>query len=140
MKRRDINCSLGRLTWSNPQRRKTTSQYRTSPKPHSKKVGRWRVEVRGRTVVCAGAKHAYKTPAAACAAYKRITSIKSVEGFVHRYGKKATRKVVVRSKTKKTKKAKKTQKRRVKKRAGRNAPVTAAEAAVIRRVLKKHGF
>lgn len=63
---------------------------RAPAKTYSKKVGRWRCECKGRTVVCAGAKHSYKSAPAALTAYKKINSVKSVENFVKRYGKKAT--------------------------------------------------
>lgn len=69
-------------------------------KTYSKKVGRWRCECKGRTVYCAGAKKTYSTPAVACGVYKKINSIKAVESFVSRYGKKKTKTVVVGSKPK----------------------------------------
>jgi len=106
---------------------------RTNPRQKkvcSKKVGRWRVEARGRTVYAAGAKHSYKTAAAACTAYKRLTSVKSVEGFVVRYGKKATKKVVAGVGKKKSTKRKSTR---------RNAPISASQAASMKAVLATHG-
>lgn len=124
-------------TKKNPSRKKTQK-----PKTLNKKVGRWRVECRGRTVYAAGAKHSYKTPAAACTAYKRLTSIKSVEGFVSRYGKKKTKKVVVG--VKKTKKAKKKTSRKGKQKNPRshrsNAPLTRSERSSLKSILRKHGY
>lgn len=111
--------------------RKSAAKKRSNPKAKkvcSKKVGRWRVEARGRTIYAAGAKHSYKTAAAACTAYKRLTSIKKVEAFVIRYGKKATKKVVAGVGKKKA----------TKRKSRRNAPMTASQAAAMRGVLAAH--
>lgn len=114
----------------------------------SKKVGKWRVECRGRTVYAAGAKHSYQNSAAACAAYKRITSVKSVKSFVSRYGKQSTKAVVLgtskraapKSKVAKKRAPKKAAKRRAKRRnPRRNVPISARDAAAIRRILRTHG-
>lgn len=121
-------------TKSSSKSKKKASK-KTPKKAMSKKVGRWRVECRGRTVHAAGAKHAYKTPAAACAAYKKLNSVKSVEGFVGRYGTKKTKQAVVGGgKKKATKRKNPCGSRR------RNAPVTTKDAATIRRILRKHGY
>lgn len=114
--------------------RKATKKNPAQKKTYSKKVGRWRVELRGRTVYAAGAKHSYQTVGSACAAYKRLTSIKKVEAFVVRYGKKATKRVVAGVGKKSTKKTKKRSQRRS------NAPISASQAAVMRGVLASHGY
>lgn len=119
---------------------KKKSTKKASKKTMSKKVGRWRVECRGRTVYAAGAKHAYKTPAAACAAYKKLTSVKSVEGFVGRYGKKKTKQAVVGGGKKKATKKKTTKRKNPCDSRRRNAPVSVKDAAVIKRILRKHGY
>lgn len=98
----------------------------------TKKVGRWRCSVKARTLTCAGAKHAYKTNAAACAAYKRITSVAKVESFVRRYGSKKTCRAVC---------GKKSPHAKGKRRncGSRNAPITASQAAAMKAVLRAHG-
>lgn len=123
--------------------RKAAKNPRTKVKNLSKKVGRWRVECKGRTVYAAGAKHAYKNGPAACAAYKRMTSVRSVENFVSRYGKKATKKAVTgRGKKKATKKRKNPcgSGYKIKKSRRRNVPISRPDAAVIRRILAQHGY
>lgn len=115
--------------------KKAARKTNPGPKTYSKKVGRWRVECKGRTVYAAGAKHAYANKPAACAAYKRLNSVKSIENFVARYGKKATKAAVLKTSRKPVKK--------VAKRKGttrKNAPVRSSDAAAMRRILRAHGF
>lgn len=123
------------------------SKAKAKAKPMSKKVGRWRVELKGRTVYAAGAKHGYKDQAAAKGAYKRLTSVKSVENFVKRYGTKKTCAAVCGTGSKGP--AKKTHKKAASKGRRRknpscgsrtNAPISRAEAAKINRILRRHGY
>lgn len=130
------------------QRRKARASARKASRPktnpmacsRSKKVGRWRVEVKGRTVHAAGAKHSYVDSAAACRVYKAMTSMAKVENFVRKYGKKATRKAVVGAPKKRV--TRKTSKRVTKKasRRRRNAPISKRDAAAISRILRGHGY
>lgn len=128
-----------------PKRRKASKRaHKKAPKSkqtHSKKVGRWRCECRNRTVTCAGAKHSYKSHAAACGAYKRITSVKAVEGFVRRYGTKKTCMAVCgkTSPHRSTKKRSKTKKRKAR-RGRRNPPISRKDADAMRRILRRHGY
>jgi hypothetical protein len=121
---------------------------KAAPKAYSKKVGRWRVECKGRTVYAAGAKHTYATPAVACGGYKKITSNKAVEAFVMRYGKKGTKKIVTNT-TRTAKKVKKVAPKRkapAKRRTRlnparrRNAPMSRSEASSVKAMLRKHGY
>lgn len=128
-------------------KKRTATKRKAAPsKTLSKKVGKWRVECKARTVYAAGAKHTYSTPAVACGVYKKITSNKAVESFVMRYGKKGTKKIVTRT-TRTAKKApakrrvtKRTTKRKNPTRRKRNAPMSAREASSVKAMLKKHGY
>lgn len=146
---RKKNPKKGRGKAKKKQRRKARAKVRKTAKRSnpvkktlSKKVGRWRVECKGRTVYAAGAKHGYKDSAAAKSAYKRMTSVKSVENFVSRYGKKATKKAVtgMGKKRKATKKASRKPAKKAKQSRRRNVPISAAQAATIRKVLRAHGY
>lgn len=117
--------------------RKKTAKKSAAKTTMSKKVGRWRVEQKGRSVYAAGAKHAYSSADMARAAYKRITSVKNVEAFVKRYGTKKTQAAVLGlSKTRKAPKKKAASKRRTR----RNAPLSRSEAEATMRILRKHGY
>lgn len=136
--------SIKRTTKRTIVKRKVAKK--VAPKLLSKKVGKWRCICKARTVTCAGAKHSYKTPAAACAAYKRITSVKAVESFVTRYGKKATKKAVVKTKRRNPEETKTavaapaaTNPRR-RKGTKRNAPLSKTDRSALKHILKRHGY
>lgn len=122
----------------NPTKRKSAKK--AAPKTMSKKVGRWRVEVKGRSVYAAGAKHAYASAEVARAVYKKLTSIKSVEAFVRRYGTKKTQAAVLGLTKRPTKKAAKKRAPAKKKATKRNAPITKSEQQAISRMLRRHGY
>lgn len=113
---------------------------RNPTKTLSKKVGKWRCECNGRTVTCAGAKHTYANAGTACAVYKKITSLKAVEAFVGRYGKKKTKAAVVGKKAKKAPSKRRNPCGSGMKRTRRNAPMSRSEAAALRKVLKRHNY
>lgn len=123
----------------NPRKKAAKNSAKKSAKkaPMSKKVGRWRVEQKGRSVYAAGAKHAYASAEVARTVYKKITSLKSVEAFVKRYGTKKTQAAVLGlSKTRKAPKKKAASKRRTR----RNAPISRSEADAAIRMLRRHGY
>lgn len=127
----------------NPRKKAAKNSAKNSAKksakkaPMSKKVGRWRVEQKGRSVYAAGAKHAYASAEVARTVYKKITSLKSVEAFVKRYGTKKTQAAVLGlSKTRKAPKKKAASKRRTR----RNAPISRSEADAAIRMLRRHGY
>ena len=119
------------------------AEVKANPAAQSKKIGRYRVTRKGRTVTAAGAKRAYPTLIAAKAAYTRIKSMKALRGFVAKYGKVKTKIAVGVKKTSKKaakRRAPKRAKKRAKKRTRRNAPMSASEAASLRRLLAKHKY
>lgn len=124
----------------NPRKKAAKNSAKKSAKkaPMSKKVGRWRVEQKGRSVYAAGAKHAYASAEVARAVYKKITSLKSVEAFVRRYGTKKTQAAVLG--LSKTRKAPKKKKAASKRRTRRNAPISRSEADAAIRMLRRHGY